>query len=150
LGGRKVFSKNFKKGLIEQYGSKCAITNEGFEERYLQIDHRVPYEVAGEEVGDERTPEKFMLLSGSAQRQKSWSCEHCENLLERRDIEICQSCYWASPERYSHVAMKPMRQVDIVWSGEEVEDYEKIDEKSRDQRKSIQEYIKETLRKYGI
>ena len=48
-------------------------------ERYLQIDHRIPYEVAGEEIGDERNPEKFMLLSGSAQRQKSWSCEHCQN-----------------------------------------------------------------------
>jgi len=150
LGGRKVFSKQFKRQLIEQYDSKCAITNEQFEERYLQIDHRVPYEVAGEEIGDERTPEKFMLLSGSAQRQKSWSCEHCKNILGLREIEICRTCYWASPESYTHIAMKSIRQVDIVWSGEEIEDYEKIDEKSKEKRKSIQEHIKEVLRKYGI
>jgi len=79
LGGRKVFSKQVKKQLVKQYDSRCAITNERYEERYLQIDHRVPYEVAGEEIGDERTPEKFMLLSGAAQRQKSWSCENCNN-----------------------------------------------------------------------
>jgi hypothetical protein len=131
LGGRKVFSKQFKKELVKRYDSKCAITNEGFEERYLQIDHRVPYEVAGEEIGNERTPEKFVLLSGAAQRQKSWSCEHCKNLLELREMEVCLDCYWASPESYSHVAMKPVRQVDIIWKGDEVEDYENLDEKSK-------------------
>lgn len=150
LGGRKVFSKQFKKQLVKQYRSRCSITNEDFEERYLQIDHRVPYEVAGEEIGDERTPEKFMLLSGSAQRKKSWSCENCENLLELREVEICLNCYWAFPESYTHIAMKPIRQVEIVWSGDEVEDYEKIGEKSKEKRKSIQEYIKDVLIKYGI
>ncbi len=150
LGGRKVFSKQFKKQLIEQYRSRCAITSGEFKARYLQIDHRVPYEVAGEEIGDERTPDKFMLLSGSAQRQKSWSCENCENLSELRDIEICQTCYWASPEEYSHIAMEPIRRVDIVWSGEEIEDYGKIDAMSKENKKSIQDYIKDVLRRYGI
>lgn len=45
------------------------------DERDLQIDHRVPYEVAGE--SNELKTEDFMLLCGSANRAKSWSCEHC-------------------------------------------------------------------------
>lgn len=142
-----MFSKQFKKQLLKQYDSRCTITSERYEERYLQIDHRIPYEIAGDEIGDERTPEKFMLLSGSAQRQKSWSCEHCENFQEHHRVETCQSSYWASPETYTHIAMESIRQVDILWHGEEIEEYERIEQQSRLNQQSIQEYIKAHLRK---
>ncbi len=56
LGGRKTFSKAFKKTLLEQNGSRCAICLTEYEERYLQIDHRVPYQVAGEPRGTQRNP----------------------------------------------------------------------------------------------
>jgi len=46
--------------------------------------------------------------------------------------------------------MEPMRQVDLAWRGKEVEDYEMINRQSQENKKSIQEYIKELLRKYGI
>jgi hypothetical protein len=49
LAGRTVFSKQFKEQLVQHYGSKCAICHAAFEARYLQIDHRVPYEVAGDQ-----------------------------------------------------------------------------------------------------
>ena len=48
------------------------------EEKDLQIDHRVPDEIAGD-TDVEPNPDDFMLLSTSANRAKSWSCEHCEN-----------------------------------------------------------------------
>ena len=43
VGGRQVFSKEFKKGLYDANNGHCYICNGKFEERYLQVDHRVPY-----------------------------------------------------------------------------------------------------------
>ena len=94
----------------------------------LQIDHRTPYEIAGD--ADRRTvqPDDFMLLCGSANRAKSWSCEHCDNWKRIRDPVICRSCYWAYPEDYSHVAMKQIRRLDLIWEDESVSQYDKIRE----------------------
>ena len=47
-GGRTAFSKNLKAQLIEMDGARCAIYLEDFPERDLQIDHRIPFEVAGD------------------------------------------------------------------------------------------------------
>jgi len=146
LGGRKVFSKKFKENLIAKYGSRCATTNEVYEARYLQIDHRIPYEVIGDKVAaDEENLGSFMLLSGAAQRQKSWSCEHCENLLTLKNSDICRKCYWAFPESYTHVAMREERRVDLMWQGREVETYSQLSAKARKKQQSIQGYIKDVL-----
>ena len=147
VGGRKVFSKPFKKALIALYGEKCAISNEEYEERYLQIDHRLPYEVAGDSIGAEREPELFMLLSGAAQRQKSWSCEHCDNFIRFKKSEICLQCYWAYPENYTHVAMKEERRIDIVFSGAEVASFERLQTKSEELDLSMQVLIKSIVGK---
>jgi hypothetical protein len=77
LSGRTVLSKVLKQALIEKYGSKCFVYLEEMDERLLQIDHRIPYEISGEP--DESDVDMFMLLSPSANRAKSWTCEHCEN-----------------------------------------------------------------------
>ncbi len=77
MDGRTGLSKTIKDALVEQYGCRCFIYCEEAEYRDLQIDHRVPYEIAGE--SGSLTPDDFMLLCGSANRAKSWSCEHCEN-----------------------------------------------------------------------
>ena len=71
------------------------------DENILQVDHRVPYEIGGEQ--DEEELDCFMLLSPSANRAKSWTCEHCTNW-ETQDTEFCLSCFWAHPEKYNHVA----------------------------------------------
>ncbi|MBZ0308561.1 MAG: HNH endonuclease [Anaerolineae bacterium] len=81
LGGRRIFSKEFKSQLLEKQHGKCAICLTAFEERYLQIDHCIPYEIAGE---TERQINEYMLLCGSCNRAKSWSCEHCTNWLETK------------------------------------------------------------------
>jgi hypothetical protein len=147
LGGRKVFSKPFKKLLVSMYGEKCAISGEQYEERYLQIDHRLPYEVAGDQVGSDRQPELFMLLSGAAQRQKSWSCENCVNFSSLKQVEICQKCYWAYPEKYYHVAMKEERRVDITFSGKEIPSFDELKNRSEKANLGIQEYIKKIVLK---
>ena len=81
IQGRKTFPKKLKDELYEISGGKCAICSGKFESRYLQIDHKVPYEVAGDEQESEWNVEDYMLLCGSCNRAKSWSCEHCENWL---------------------------------------------------------------------
>ena len=127
IGGRKAFSKAFKEALIKKYDSRDAITGDQVEQRYLQIDHRVPYQVAGDTEHDELNLNAYMLLDASNQRAKSFTCESCENGLNTQDPEICMSCYWAYPEGYSHVATKPVRQLVLTWSGaDEVHTYEAL------------------------
>lgn len=141
LGGRQVFSKKFKQELLTKYGSRCAITLEPYESKYLQIDHRIPYEVAGEGSGDQRSPEKFMLLCASAQRQKSWECEHCFNLLKDKDVNTCQTCYWAYPEGYSHVAGRYERHIDLIFQEEEIAILERIEEAARSEGLTLKQYL---------
>ncbi len=141
LGGRVIFSKSFKQTLIDKYGSRCAITLESYEAKYLQIDHRIPYEVAGETSGTERSPEHFMLLSASAQRQKSWECEHCSNLLKDRDLDICNTCYWAYPEDYTHVALRKEKRIDLIFQDQEVEHFERIKQQAEAEGLTLKEYL---------
>lgn len=142
--GRTAFSKELKQVLIDRYGSKCFIYNEIMDERDLQIDHRVPYEVGGDSEG-ELNPDDFMLLSASANRAKSWSCENCSNWNNEKDVRICLSCYWAFPENYTHIAQKQIRRVDLIWQGKEIFVYEALKEKSTKLDKEIQEIIKDIL-----
>jgi hypothetical protein len=146
--GRTAFSKELKKRLIEINGSRCAIYLEEFNERDLQIDHRIPYEVAGDDPENMHNPKSYMLLCGSANRAKSWSCEHCVNWMELKKIEICLKCYWAYPEDYEHIAMRQIRRVDIIWSGDEVNVYEKLKKRTQELQKIIPEFIKEILKKH--
>lgn len=146
LGGRVVFSKAFKQVLVDKYGEQCAITLQKFDAQYLQIDHRIPYEVIGDNASGERNPEDFMLLSASAQRQKSWACEHCKNIKDA-NLLICRKCYWAFPETYTHVAMKQERHLSITFENKEISLYNKLIEKSNDGSSSPQDFIKALIKK---
>ncbi|MFZ1082463.1 MAG: helix-turn-helix domain-containing protein [Candidatus Kryptoniota bacterium] len=147
LSGRTGLSKKIKEYLIEKYGSKCFIYLENMEANELQIDHRVPYEVGGDKEDSELNMDDFMLLSGSANRAKSWSCEHCENWRTLKDKKICLSCYWAYPERYSHVAMKQVRRIDLIWQAKEVDQYEKLKADADKSEETIPEFVKELIDK---
>lgn len=109
--GRSVLSNTLKKQLIDKYGSRCFIFLEELPEGKLQVDHRIPYEIAGEQ--DESVIDNFMLLSASANRRKSWECEHCPNWAAK-DVGKCATCYWAHPENYAHIACLPTRQVALT------------------------------------
>jgi hypothetical protein len=121
LSGRTGLSKQIKDELINQYGCRCFIYLENIDESKLQIDHRIPFEVDGEPTLE---AEHFMLLCSSANRVKSWSCEHCENWQKLKNRSICLSCYWAYPENYEHIAMQQVRRIDLLWEGDDVEKYE--------------------------
>ena len=146
--GRTVLGKELKKKLIELHGPRCAIYMTSFPERELQIDHRVPFEVLGDVRGAEMSVDDFMLLCGSANRAKSWSCEHCVNWLELKKPEICRNCYWAYPENHTHVAMRQIRRADIMWTESEVEIYEKLKQRTLQLQKNIPGYVKEIVEQH--
>lgn len=121
--GRTMLSKALRRALVHKYGAKCFIYSESMDEKILQVDHRVPYEIGGEQ--DESNIEMYMLLSPSANRAKSWSCEHCSNW-ELKDPAFCVKCFWAYPENYEHIAGKEQRVISVVFTGNEIEDYVRL------------------------
>lgn len=146
VGGRVAFPKDFKPRLVEEYGSKCNVCSGDFGERYLQIDHRVPYEVGGDVGSDERDLEDYQLLDGSCNRAKSWSCEHCPNWLELKDPDICNTCYWGRPESYKHVAMRNVRRLDVIWEEDETGVYDKLQKLAGKAGTPLPDLVKEILK----
>ena len=147
IGGRTAFSKPFRNALIAHYDSRDAITGERMDSRYLQIDHRVPYEVAGEELHDESDLNKFMLLDASSQRAKSWSCEQCHNWQEGLDVAVCRSCFWAFPGSYTHIAGEQVRRVEVEWRGSEVAAFEKLRTRAEKDDMTVAAFIKELVKR---
>lgn len=124
LQGRSTLSKDLRDVLYELGGGRCAICGYRYEARYFQVDHRVPYEIVGD-VADEADYAAFMLLCGTCQRRKSWSCEHCPNWTSRAP-DRCRGCYWVSPESsYTHVAQEEIRRVVLVLGNEDVANYDR-------------------------
>jgi len=121
--GRTILSKALKQALIEEHGSKCFVYLEPMNEKVLQVDHRIPYEIAGEQ--SEQNIEMYVLLSPSANRAKSWTCEHCMNW-KQKDPNFCKKCFWAYPEKYEHIAGRHERIVHVIFSGDEIADYAKL------------------------
>lgn len=143
--GRTAFSKDLKAKLVTEQGARCAIYLESFPESELQIDHRIPFEVLGDKPDVGQNTEDYMLLCGSANRAKSWSCEHCVNWLELKKPEICRGCYWAFPDSYTHVAMREARRADIIWTGDEVKTYDRLKKRTEKLQKNIPGYVKEII-----
>lgn len=147
LSGRKSWPKDFKIKLSEKYGQRCHLSDAELPLRALQVDHRIPYEIDGDSATKALDLKEFMLLSGTMNTAKAWSCRNCKNTIEKKEKKICQSCYWAYPEKYSHVAMKDIRRLDLVWQGKEVKDYDQLIELSREEKVELPEFIKLALKK---
>lgn len=122
VAGRTGLSNALKKALVDKYGAMCFVYLQPMEEGLLQIDHRIPYEIGGEQ-GD--NVDCYMLLSPSANRAKSWTCEHCPNWT-KKDVEFCKNCFWAHPEDYTHIAGREERQIVITFTDNEIEDYNRL------------------------
>lgn len=147
LSGRTTFSSNLKNSLIEKCGARCNIYLEPFPVRELQIDHRIPFEIAGDNDTSADDITEYMLLSASANRAKSWSCENCPNW-QTKVVATCKSCYWAYPESYTHIATRDIRRLDLLWAGEEVAHYDLLVKEAEKVRKDTPEYVKSVLRLY--
>ncbi|MBN1461940.1 MAG: HNH endonuclease [Armatimonadetes bacterium] len=147
LRGRKAFPKSLKKALADRDGSICQVCNTPMASRYLQIDHRIPYDIAGDNPDASIDPKDFMLLCGECNRAKSWSCEHCSNRAEQASPDVCSRCYWAHPKEYDHIAQSPHRRVVVTWQGnEESEEYQRAYDLATQEGISLSELIKGLLR----
>jgi hypothetical protein len=144
LSGRTVFSSKIKDALIEKYGAKCNIYLESFPIRELQIDHRIPFEIAGDNEPLSEELDEYMLLCASANRAKSWSCENCPNWRTKEKTN-CKTCYWAYPESYQHIAMREIRRLDLLWLGEEIADYDILLEEATKMQEEPATYVKKVL-----
>lgn len=142
LGGRLPFPKGFAE--LVSASSRCALCAVELDRRYLQIDHRVPFPVSGDDAAME--PADFMLLCGSCNRSKSWSCEHCPNWKDRNP-DTCRTCYWACPIKYGHVATMDIRRLDMTWQGGgEVRDYEALVRAAEKAGLVLPKYVKQALK----
>ncbi len=146
LRGRRVLPKELKRELIRELGCKCCICLEDYEARYLQVDHRVPYEVSGDSEGTKAG--HFTLVCGTCNRAKSWSCEHCPNWLKDQSPRVCRSCYWAHPASYTHVCGEPIRRIDLVWTKQEVPIFEELRRRAVARGENIPAYVKAALAKH--
>ncbi|OGU10628.1 MAG: HNH endonuclease [Ignavibacteria bacterium GWB2_35_12] len=148
LEGRQIFSKELKTQLFLVGDKKCYICNGSFDERYLQIDHRVPYEVSGDNDDLEKLLSDFMLLCGSCNRAKSWSCEHCLNWIDDKNPEICKKCYWGNPINYVHIALREIRRLDIQWEENEVKYFDLLSKEAKKRKIKLPDFIKEIIEKH--
>ena len=143
LQGRTVHSRRIKSELLETHGARCNVYLEEVPVSELQVDHRVPFHVSGER--DQGSTDDYQLLCRSANRDKSWSCEHCPNW-DARDEMVCRKCYWAFLESYDHVATRQIRRLDILWDEDEIDDYENVKERASHARLEMEQFVKEVLR----
>jgi len=142
--GRLQLPKKERVAIIEAAGSKCRLCGATHD---LQVDHRVPYQVAGESLKGK--PKTYMVLCGACNRRKSWICEHCPNWLKLKHVQTCQSCYWADPEQHTHVAMEQIRRVDLVFGGEETQKFDEFRRRCKQRGKSVAQGVKEVVIESG-
>ncbi len=145
--GRSTLGKDLKAELVKRDGEICAIYLQTFPEAQLQIDHRVPFQVSGDDPSKDQELDDYMLLSPSANRAKSWSCEHCQNFIRIKDPDICVGCYWAYPNDYEHVAMKQVRRLDLMWVEGETADFDALKKKAEAAKQEIPQFVKNALRR---
>ncbi len=138
--GRKQLPKKLRNTIIEEAGHRCRICGA---DNNLQVDHRIPYEVAGESSQSDAHP--YQVLCGSCNKTKSWECEHCANLLVARNPASCRTCYWADQQSYSHVAMREQRRIDMVWMGGEVKKFDSLKAAASRRGASIADEIKRRI-----
>jgi len=146
FAGRRAWPKAFKEQLVGAYGERCSICCTSLPARYLQIDHRIPFEVIGQQPGIFKVKD-YMLLCGSCNRAKSWSCEHCKNWKDDQDRSVCKTCYWASPTKYLHIALRLIRRLDITWTEQEVPEYDQLLSMSKHAQRELPEFVKDVLRR---
>lgn len=148
LEGRRTFSRKLKAELLAAQDNRCAICHTRYAGRYLQIDHRIPYEVLGDDPTSPPDTNDYMLLCASCNRAKARSCETCENGQHLKDPTVCQSCYWAHPTNYQHIATRPIRRVVLTWEADEVQQVEQWMREAEAIGLSLQDYLKRKLRNH--
>ena len=104
---------------------------------------------AGDEGLGDFDVESYMLLDGSSQRAKSWSCEHCPNMTGVLDPGVCRTCFWAYPENYQHVATRDIRRTDVVWQGKDVPVHDRLKAEAEKLGITVADILRQIARQSG-
>lgn len=142
--GRVALPRELMAGVIAAADYQCALCSGRFGAGYLQVDHRVPFAIAGDDSGACPEPSRFMAVCRSCNRAKSWTCEHCPNW-RVQDAAVCETCYWAAPESYEHIATEPVRRLGLVWNGPETADYDVLHALAARVSQPLPDYVKAVL-----
>ena len=110
----------------------------------LQIDHRIPFEIAGDSGEADEGASAYQLVCPSANRAKSRTCENCPNW-RKKEAALCRTCYWAFPEDYEHVATREVRRLDLTWTGGETSEYDALQAEAGG-KENLPEHVKRVLR----
>ena len=143
--GRTALTDKLKEALIEKDGCRCNLYRVQCEKRELQIDHRVPYEIGGD--ADVNDYGAYQLVCPSANRDKSWACEHCENWT-KKDVDWCRKCYYAYPENYEHIAGRIERHIGLVFEESEAAAYGKLQKEAQKRNLSKEEMLKKIIEEW--
>lgn len=106
---RNPTKKTDKERIIAEFENHCAVC--GIVSSRLQLDHRVPFAIAGDPAN--WSSDTGMPLCSSDNRAKSWACEHCVNWTVK-DPAMCAGCMWCRPEDYDHIAGIPQRRLVVT------------------------------------
>lgn len=142
--GRRAFPKWLKAALVELHGEQCAECSVEMAARHLQIDHRVPHLVLGD---DDRKihPDDFQLLCSGCNRGKSATCEQCPNGMEHKDPEICGRCTLSGNPDGDHFAMRPEDRLPLTFQDDEVIVLKTLRKEARDLGVHVAAYAKQRL-----
>ncbi len=139
---RRQLPKQFRDSLFAAYANRCAVCGGRFGTRELQVDHRLPFRIAGDP--EILVSEDFMPLCGSDNRSKSMTCEKCVNW-NVKDVNMCKHCYWAHPENYSHIAGEPERRLTLSLRGEDVATFDRLAEQAAQAGQSVGDWVADRL-----
>lgn len=141
FGGRNGSLARLKQPLLDLQNSRCSLCNGTFSPSQLQVDHRVPFLICG--FADVQFEiDSFMLLCRSCNRTKSWACEHCPNR-DAMNSDDCRRCYWYGGDDYDHVALVPIRRLDILWEGQkQVAEFEEAKHEAESRRMELRDFVK--------
>ena len=112
--GRKNFTKADKIELCKTHSNRCFFCRGVFAGNELQIDHKIPYELAGNTEYEKFGRDALIPLCASCNRSKSWGCEGCDNFIIK-EHKNCETCYWVNPDTYEHIAMRESLHLNVVF-----------------------------------
>ena len=143
MAGRRALAKRERQHVIDSADGRCQFCSSTLN---LQVDHRIPYQIAGESKGTDE--EIFQVLCGSCNRKKSWACEACPNFLKTKDARTCRTCYWSGSDSYTHIATIEERRTDLIWIGKpETDVADRLSREAKTVGKRPTEYIKDILKR---
>ena len=135
--------------LYERDSFTCRICGAKMSGPNLRPDHRVPAQFGGspENFIGEEWMQQFQALCAVCNYEKREACKRCPNWIAR-NIETCNSCYWASPDNYDHMATEAKTASDILkWSRAQLAFRERIRELSRKKGMSLSDVLIELAKK---